>query len=991
MSNEQQKAQELFGRLVQLTEAEQLAVLDEVCGDDAALRQQVQALLEGEVQAKSEAFLATGEFQSPSEAVSHNQSAESQQATADYQGPATTEILLGDRYILQRKIGEGGMGEVWIAKQTEPVKRQVAIKLIKAGMDSQAVLARFEQERQALAIMDHPSIARVLDGGITAAGRPFFVMELVHGLPLNKFCDDAKLDLKERLELFVPICQAIQHAHQKGIVHRDLKPANILVSMVDGRPVPKVIDFGVAKATAGRLTDQSMSTQFGAIVGTLEYMAPEQAGYSGADVDTRADIYSLGVTLYELLTGLRPIDASRLESAAYSEMIRIIQEEEPSKPSTRISTSDSLPSVAAVRKIHPHKLKSLLRGELDWVVMKCLEKTRDRRYETANALARDIQRYLANETVEARPPSSVYRFQKFMRRNTGGVIAAGLILAALMVGVIGTGLGLLRARRAEANAVEKANEADLARLEAVKANQALQESIQRETDRFDLARQAIEVYHGEISKDLLLKESKFQSLRTRLLEGAADFYDQLEALLIEQSDAKSRVMLGQSYHDLGKLTSDIGDKQRALEVQLKGLAVNRANAIRPDANQMEQLAVIRSLGQVAKLQLALGELESAEKNYLEGVFIGESLSAAGADSDELLGSLGTLCNELGMLYSSNQPDRAVEWYTKGSDWLQAVVDRSPDFEQAQRELAYCRNNIGAVWTRTGKPQEALEEFQACLETRKKLADKHPDQIEIKRDLGVAYGNLAYAFVLLGKSEESLEATRKSMEIRQALFDANPAISEFQTDLAGCHDSMGHYYLEVGDAVKAKDAFAKAAEIQRLAVEGNPNVVEFRGTLARYYNNTGAALSRTDMSAAVEQFKNALSVQQEIAERFPALARYQSELAQSFQNIGLAMRYDDDFDGAVRQYRRAIEVLEKLSSDSPSVPEYKADICKNLQNMAVIKNLSESYDEAIELLSQAIDIQELLCEQNPENNPYARELRAATIQDRSPTSKRANSI
>ena len=311
------------------------------------------------------------------------------------------------------------MGEVWVAKQTEPVKRKVALKLIKTGMDSQAVLQRFEQERQALAMMDHPNIAKVLDGGLTPTGQPFFVMELVNGLPLTKFCDEARLTTKERLELFVPICQAVQHAHQKGIVHRDLKPANILVTMIDGKPVPKVIDFGVAKATAGKLTDESMSTQFGAVVGTLEYMSPEQAGFSGEDIDTRADIYSLGVILYELLTGLRPIDAKRLKKAALTEMIRIIREEEPSKPSTRLSTDESLPSLAALRQTEPRKLMALLRGELDWVVMKCLEKQRERRYETANGLARDIQRYLADEAVEARPPSAGYRLGKFLKRHKG--------------------------------------------------------------------------------------------------------------------------------------------------------------------------------------------------------------------------------------------------------------------------------------------------------------------------------------------------------------------------------------------------------------------------------------------------------------------------------------------------------------------------------------------------------------------------------------------
>ncbi len=377
-------------------EAERAAYLDAACGENADLRRRVVALLAAherasEVLGDADESLATPIPEASSPVVS---------STAAYEPPAGPDLLIAGRYKLVEKIGEGGMGEVWVAKQSEPVKRKVALKLIKTGMDSRAVLARFEQERQALAMMDHPNIARVLDGGITPSGQPFFVMELVNGLPLTKFCDEAKLTPKDRLALFVPICQAVQHAHQKGIVHRDLKPANILVTLIDGKPIPKVIDFGVAKATGGKLTDQSMSTQFGAVVGTLEYMSPEQAGFSGVDIDTRADIYSLGVILYELLTGLRPIDAKRLRGAALAEMVRIIQEEQPSKPSTRLSTDDSLPSLAALRDTEPKRLIAILRGELDWVVMRCLEKSRERRYETVNGLARDIQRYLADEPVD---------------------------------------------------------------------------------------------------------------------------------------------------------------------------------------------------------------------------------------------------------------------------------------------------------------------------------------------------------------------------------------------------------------------------------------------------------------------------------------------------------------------------------------------------------------------------------------------------------------
>ena len=381
--------------------------------------------------------------------------------TSNFQPSFDSGRVINNRYTLQQKLGEGGMGEVWVAKQSAPVKRKVALKVIKTGMDSRAVLERFEQERQALAMMDHPHIARVLDGGMTDSGQPFFVMELVNGLPVSKFCDETKLSLRERLELFVPICQAVQHAHQKGIIHRDLKPANILVTVVDGKPIPKVIDFGVAKAVSGKLTEHSISTQFGAVVGTLEYMSPEQAGYSGVDVDTRADIYSLGVILYELLTGLKPHDGQRLRKAAFNEMIRIIQEEEPSKPSTKLSTDESLPSLAAVRQTDPKRLVSILRGELDWIVLKCLEKSRDRRYETVNGLAREIERFLNDEPVEARPPSLGYRLGKLARRNKAALLASGAVAIALVAGIIGTSYQAVeatRARRATAKQVVRADE-----------------------------------------------------------------------------------------------------------------------------------------------------------------------------------------------------------------------------------------------------------------------------------------------------------------------------------------------------------------------------------------------------------------------------------------------------------------------------------------------------------------------------------------------------
>ncbi|HJZ92246.1 MAG TPA: protein kinase [Gemmataceae bacterium] len=423
----------IFARALEVPAGERAAFLDRECGADSLLRAEVESLLRAD---------RTGDLLDLPDAPA---------ATRGDPGPAPGTVIAG-RYKLLEEIGEGGFGVVYLAEQTRPVCRKVALKVLKPGMDTRQVVARFLAERQALALMDHPHIAQVFDGGTTREGRPYFVMELVRGIPITDYCDQNRLALPARLELFARVCQAVQHAHQKGVIHRDLKPSNVMVTLHDGAAVPKVIDFGVAKALGRRLTDRTLFTGLAQMVGTPLYMSPEQAEPTGLDVDTRSDIYSLGVLLYELLTGTTPFDGDRLRTVGYDELRRIIREEEPARPSSRVSTLDlAATTLSANRRQDPRRLRRALRGELDWVVMKCLEKDRSRRYETADALAKDVERYLADEPVQACPPSAGYRLRKFARRNKRALSAVTVMALAMLLAVGGIGWAVRdrAARKAE--------------------------------------------------------------------------------------------------------------------------------------------------------------------------------------------------------------------------------------------------------------------------------------------------------------------------------------------------------------------------------------------------------------------------------------------------------------------------------------------------------------------------------------------------------------
>jgi tetratricopeptide (TPR) repeat protein len=735
MSIDPKRVQSIFVAAADLPTAhDRAAYLDQACAGDAQLRHRVDALLQAHDNPDSwlppPAARPEGTVDLPPAAGSPGAGPPE---TAGTEQPGT---VLAGRYKLLEQIGEGGMGAVWMAQQTEPVKRLVAVKLIKAGMDSKHVLARFEAERQALALMDHANIARVLDAGTTGAGRPYFVMDLVKGVPITRYCDAHRLTPRQRLELFLPVCQAVQHAHQKGIIHRDLKPSNVLVALYDGKPVPKVIDFGVAKAAGQTLTEKTLVTGFGAIVGTLEYMSPEQAEINQLDIDTRSDIYSLGVLLYELLAGSPPFSRKELEKGGLLEMLRVIREQEPSKPSTKLSTAEGLPTLAANRGTEPAKLTKLLRGELDWIVMKALEKDRNRRYDTANGFALDVQRYLADEAVQACPPRATYRLRKFARKNRKALAAAAAFAILLTGATVFSTWQAARARAAQKDALAaRDREAEL-RQQAERASAESQAMFDFVKDRI-LAAARPKGRQGGLGPDVKLRDAveaaaahvgtsfarqPLVEARLRRILGSSSWYwgdGKAAEKQYEQAVALFTRLLGPDDRETLACSNDLAIgyalQQRfdeAIDLNLRVLARLRAT-VGPDDEQS-----LRTMNNLGRCYFEL-------KRYPEAVKIHQEVLALqqvklGPDHASTLRTMTNLANCYGR---ADRPADALALREKTVALQEAKL--GPD----DYDTLMSRHNLANSYRKAERYAEALKQDEETLARRRAtLGDNHPDTL-----------------------------------------------------------------------------------------------------------------------------------------------------------------------------------------------------------------------------------------------------------------------
>jgi serine/threonine protein kinase/tetratricopeptide (TPR) repeat protein len=789
------------------------------CGEDPDLHARVEALLR--VYDEDSSFL-----QSPAVGFGGRPHDPADEAPGGVIGP----------YTLVSQLGEGGMGIVYLAEQAQPVRRQVALKIVRPGMDTRQVLARFEAEREALALMDHPNIAKVLDAGIIPAGRSYFVMELVRGAPITRYCDEERLPLRERLGLFMQVCRGVQHAHQKGVIHRDLKPSNVLVRLYDGKPVPKIIDFGLAKATGRKPTDSTLVTQVGFVVGTPEYMSPEQADPRQFDIDTRSDVYSLGVLLYELLTGATPLRREGEKNAGSADILLRIREEEPSRPSARLGQSPELPSIASDRGVEPGRLVGLVRGDLDWIAMKCLEKDRNRRYETADGLARDVERYLRHEPVEASPPGVGYRVRKFARRHRTALATAAAFVLLLFVGAAVSAWQAVRATTAERKAVAERDRKEEARRQA---------------------RQALNKLTDEAVERLLARQARVTEEDRAFLRQVLALHEEFAAA--EGDSPESRASVADARFRVGLIRHRLGEFREAEEAFRAAMTLQQTLADEFPDHPDYRSDLARSHIRLGSLLRETSRQRQAEEAYTTAVGISRKLVDEFPDQPDYRRDLAAAHNNLGnVLMATNRMKEAEDAQRAAVDILRKLTAEPPARPDDRRLLAICYQNQGNLMFKTNRPRPAEECYLQARDLFHKLADEFPHQPEYRRDLAQLLNNLGPVYVSTQRRPQAEEAFRTAADTLQKLADEYPTRPEYRKLLAGSRANLGNLLTRMKRYPQAEEAYLAARDAyQRLAADF-PLVSEYQCDLAKAL--VGLALLKSlgqDHAAASKLIEQAL--------------------------------------------------------------------------------------------------------------------------------------